>query len=68
MPTIFETITQNLPKATEEQKKQLEDLQAVVNQDTPAKKIPVKDVIARWQQNPTPEDTSFLLQKMKPNL
>lgn len=68
MPTIFETITQNLPKATEEQKKQLEDLQTVVNQDTPAKKIPVKDVIIRWQQNPTPEDTSFLLQKMKPTI
>jgi DNA-directed RNA polymerase specialized sigma subunit len=68
MPTIFETITQNLPKATEEQKQQLESLQPVVDQDAPGKALPLKDVVVRWQKNPTPDDTAYLLKKMKPTI
>jgi len=68
MPTIFETITQNLPKPTEEQQKQLKALEQPETKQVPAKEMSVKDVVMRWQKNPTPEDTAFLLQKMKPTI
>lgn len=68
MPTIFDTITQNLPKPSEEQQKQLQALEQPATQQVPAKEMSVKDVVLRWQKNPTPEDTAFLLQKMKPTI
>lgn len=68
MATIFETITQNLPKATEEQKQQLADIETPVSEIAPGDKLPIKDLVARWQKTPTPEDTAILLQKMKPTI
>lgn len=68
MATIFETITQNLPKPTNEQQQQLAALEQPDTQPTINKNLSVKDVVARWQKNPTPEDTAFLLQKMRPTI
>lgn len=68
MATIFETITQKLPKATEEQTKQLAELEGTAQPAAPKREPTVKEVVARWQKQPTPEDTSFLLQKMKPTI
>ena len=71
MTNIFEQITEKLPKATEDQKRQLAELEGAklpVDTTVPADKLSVKDVIKRWQTKPTPEDTEFLLTKMKPTI
>ena len=71
MTNIFEQITEKLPKATEDQKQQLAALEGAktpVDTNVAAEKLPVKDVIKRWQKNPTPADTEFLLNKMKPTI
>lgn len=68
MPTIFETITEKLPKATEEQKKELELLEPTVVETTKAEDLPLKDLVVRWQQNPSDEDTAYLLHKLRPTI
>lgn len=68
MDSLFDTITQKLPKATEEQKKQLQLADQDYAAAAPAKELPLKDIVARWQKNPTDEDTSYLLEKMRPTI
>ena len=68
MPTIFETITQKLPKPTEEQLRQLELTEPAVVESSKAEELPLKDVVVRWQKSQSPEDTSYLLKKMKPTI
>lgn len=68
MPTIFETITQKLPKPTEEQLKQLELAEPSAVEASKAEELPLKDVVVRWQKKPTEADTAYLLKKMKPTI
>lgn len=69
MPTIFETITAKLPKPTEEQKQELAKLeQPEIVTDAKAEELPLKDLVVRWQKKPTPEDTAYILHKMKPTI
>ena len=69
MPTIFETITAKLPKATEEQKQELAKLeQPEIVTNAKAEDLPLKDLVVRWQKNPTEADTAYLLHKMKPTI
>lgn len=70
MESLFDTITQNLPKATEEQKKQLEELEPVTPEQVgyDYSKMPVKDLVAEWKRKPNEELTSFLLKKFKPTI
>lgn len=68
MASLFDTITKNLPKATEEQKKQLELAEPSVAESVEPEKLPLKDMIVRWQNNPTPADTEYLLKKMRPTI
>ena len=57
METLFDTITKNLPKATEEQKQQLEELEPVLPEQVgyDYNKMPVKDLVAEWQKKPNEE-------------
>lgn len=68
MATLFDTITQNLPKATDEQLKQLQELELSVPQAVSYDKMPIKDLVSAWQQDPNDELTSIVLQKMKPTI
>lgn len=68
MPTLFETITEKLPKATDEQKRQLELADPAVVEASSPDDIPLKDLVLRWQKNPTEADTAYLLKKMKPTI
>ena len=47
MPTIFETITQKLPKPTEEQLRQLELTEPAVVESSKAEDLPLRDVVVR---------------------
>lgn len=69
MATIFETITQKLPKATEEQQQQLKVLEPVqVSVNTPYDKMSLKELVAAWNQDPNEEVTSIVLHKLKPTI
>jgi DNA-directed RNA polymerase specialized sigma subunit len=70
MESIFETITKNLPKATEEQKQQLAALEP---QPAPAptdnyEKLSLKDLVPIWTKDPNEEITSIVLKKLKPTI
>lgn len=68
MESLFDTITKNLPKATDEQLQQLQLAEPAVSKTVKGEELPLKDLVARWQKNPTSEDTAYLLQKMKPTI
>lgn len=69
MATIFETITQKLPTATEEQKQQLKDLEPVqVPTNVGYDKMSMKELVASWNKDPNEEVTSVVLHKLKPTI
>ena len=63
MENIFNTITATLPKPTEEQQQKLTELS-----DPGAKPKNLSDVVLRWQKNETPEDTAYILEKLRPTI
>jgi len=68
MESLFETITKNLPKATEEQKRQLAELEPTPVQGVGYDKMPLKDLVAVWNKEPKEELTSLILQRLKPTI
>ena len=64
MDSLFQTITKNIPKPTDEQQQALKELEQEATTKTKAGEPSIKDVVKRWQANPTEEDTAFLLKKM----
>lgn len=68
MNSLFDTITQNLPKATEEQLQQLQELEPAMPQEVGYDKMPIKDLVGAWKKNPTDELTTLVLHKMKPTI
>ena len=68
MKNIFDQITGTLPKQNGQETVQTVPQQAPSAAPVPAQQLSVKDVVLRWQKNQTPEDTDFLLKKMKPTI
>jgi len=66
--SIFETITKHLPKATDEQLKELQEAEDESLTQRESAEPDIKSVIKRWQQSPNDEDAGFLLDKMKPTI
>lgn len=66
--SIFDTITKKLPKATDEQLAQLQEVEDVALPTGQQKEPDIKDVIKRWQQSPNDADAEYLLDKMKPTI
>lgn len=68
MESLFETITKNLPKATEEQQRQLKELEPTPVQGVGYDKMSLKDMVSVWNKDPNEELTSIILQKLKPTI
>lgn len=64
MESLFTTITKNIAKPTDEQQQALKELEQEEKAQKTSKEPPIKDIVARWQKNPTDEDTAYLLKKM----
>lgn len=62
MENIFETITKNMPKPTELQQEQLAATQPN------NKKLPLKDLVVRWQTSGSKDDEAEILRQMKPTI
>lgn len=68
MESLFDTITKNLPKATDEQIQQLKDLEPVAVPNVTYDKMSLKELVAAWNKDPNEETTSAVLQKLKPTI
>ena len=68
MATLFETITQNLPKATDDQLQQLQELEPAMDQAVSYDTMPLTDLVSAWQKDPNEELTSIVLHKLKPTI
>lgn len=68
MNSLFDTITQNLPKATDEQLQQLQELEPAMPQSVSYEDMPIKDLVSAWKKDPNDELTTIVLHKMKPTI
>lgn len=64
MENLFETITKTMPKPTELQQEQL----ASTMPPQPGKKLPLKDLVVRWQQTGSKDDEADILRQMHPTI
>lgn len=69
MENLFSKIVKTIPEPTAEQQKALADTYGDpgASTETP-EKLPLKDLVQRWQKNGTPEDTSAVLKRLKPTI
>ena len=65
MENLFDRIVKTVPPPKPEDVAKLNELDAAKQPD-PTKPLPLKDLVARWQKNPTPEDTSEILHQLQP--
>ena len=68
MENLFTTLTNKLPKPSEDQQKQLEQLQGGQKLPQINDKTPVKDVVIAWQKDPNEQNTALVLKKMQPTI
>ena len=71
MENIFETIVGKMPKPKQEDVAKLQQLEAEQRPappSTPFAKLPMKDMVLAWQKNPSPENTSAILEKFRPTI
>lgn len=68
MESLFETITQKLPKATEEQQQQLQELEPVAPKGVGYDKMSLKQLVSAWNKEPNDELTSLVLKKLQPTI
>lgn len=64
MENLFETITKNLPKPTTLQQEQL----AATAPAAPGKKLPLTDLVLRWQKEGSKDDEAEILKQMRPTI
>jgi DNA-directed RNA polymerase specialized sigma subunit len=65
MENIFDKITNLIPKPKEEDVQRLQELE---HPELAPQKNELKSVVARWQKDPKPDDTKFILQELKPTI
>ena len=67
MENVFDKINKTMPKATAEELEQLdEDITVAPIEQFKSKTL--KNLVLDWQQDQTPEKTSFMLKKLKPTI
>ena len=68
MDNLFTTITKGLPGASKKDTEALAALDNPVAPDLAPEKMPLKDLVVRWQKKETPEDTAAILTQLQPTI
>lgn len=68
MENLFERIVKTVPPPKPEDVLKLNELEKAKQGPDPSKPLPLKDLVLRWQQSQSPEDTSEILHQLRPTI